>query len=120
MRGPLADLRFEETGNVIVGSVAGEIESVNAEEMSTGLAARLTSEAAGLVIDLSQVTYLDSAGIELLFDLARRLRTHRQRLRLVVPLDAPMRRVLELCDIDRAAPIDATVEAALEAFREPS
>ena len=79
----------------------------------------LTNEAAGLVIDLSQVTYLDSVGIELLFDLARRLRTHRQRLRLVVPVDAPMRRVLELCDIDRAAPIDATVEAALEGFGEP-
>ena len=120
MRGPLADLSFEEAGNVVVGRVAGEIESVNAEEMSTALAARLTSEAAGLVIDLSQVTYLDSAGIELLFDLARRLRTHRQRLRLVVPVDAPMRRVLELCDMDRAAPIDATVEAALESFGEPS
>jgi anti-anti-sigma factor len=120
MRDPLAELSFETAGNVIVGRVAGEIESVNAEEMSTALAGRLTSDRAGLVIDLSRVTYLDSAGIELLFDLARRLRTHRQRLRLVVPVDSPMRRVLELCDIDRAAPIDATVEAALEGFGEPS
>jgi anti-anti-sigma factor len=120
VRDPLAELNFELAGNVIVGRVAGEIESVNAQEMSNALATRLTSEAAGLVIDLSQVTYLDSAGIELLFDLARRLRTHRQRLRLVLPVDAPMRRVLELCDIARAAPIDATVEDALEAFSEPS
>lgn len=120
MRDPLAELNFETAGNVIVARVAGEIESVNAQEMSTALAARLTSGVAGLVIDLSQVTYLDSAGIELLFDLARRLRTHRQRLRLVLPVDAPMRRVLELCDIARAAPIDATVEAALEGFSEPS
>ena len=120
MRDPLAELEFETTENVVVGRVAGEIESVNAQEMSNALAARLTNEVAGLVIDLSQVTYLDSAGIELLFDLARRLRTHRQRLRLVLPVDAPMRRVLELCDIARAAPIDATVEAALEEFSEPS
>jgi anti-anti-sigma factor len=120
VRDPLAELDFETAGNVIVGRVAGEIESVNAQEMSTALAARLTSEVAGLVIDLSQVTYLDSAGIELLFDLARRLRTHRQRLRLVLPVDAPMRRVLELCDIARAAPIDVTVESALEGFSEPS
>jgi anti-sigma B factor antagonist len=120
MTDPLADLSFETADNVVVGHVAGEIETVNAQEMSTALAARLTSEVAGLVIDLSQVTYLDSAGIELLFDLARRLRTHRQRLRLVVPLEAPMRRVLELCDMGRAAPIDATVEAALQGFREPS
>lgn len=120
MRDPLAELSFETAGNVIVGRVAGEIESVNAEEMSTALAGQLTSDRAGLVIDLTRVTYLDSAGIELLFDLARRLRTHRQRLRLVVPVDAPMRRVLELCDIDRAAPIDATVEGALQGFGEAS
>ena len=120
MRDPLAELSFETAGQVVVGRVTGEIESVNAESMSTALAGQLTSDRAGLVIDLSRVTYLDSAGIELLFDLARRLRTHRQRLRLVVPVDAPMRRVLELCDIDRAAPIDATVEGALEALGEPS
>jgi anti-sigma B factor antagonist len=120
MRDPLAELSFETAGNVVVGHVVGEIESVNAQEMSTALAAQLTSGRAGLVIDLSRVTYLDSAGIELLFDLARRLRTHRQWLRLVVPVDAPMRRVLELCDIDRAAPIDATVQGALEGLGEPS
>jgi anti-anti-sigma factor len=120
MRDPLAELSFETAGKVVVGRVTGEIESVNAESMSTALAGQLTSDRAGLVIDLSRVTYLDSAGIELLFDLARRLRTHRQRLRLVVPVGAPMRRVLELCDIDRAAPIDATVESALEALGEPS
>ena len=120
MRDPLAELSFETAGNVVVGRVEGEIESVNAEEMSRALAGQLTSDRAGLVIDLSRVTYLDSAGIELLFDLARRLRTHRQRLRLVVPVDAPMRRVLELCDIDRAAPIDATVDDALEHLAEPA
>jgi anti-anti-sigma factor len=120
MRDPLAELSFEDVGNVVVGRVEGEIESVNAEELSTALAGKLPSDRAGLVIDLSRVTYLDSAGIEFLFDLARRLRTHRQRLRLVVPADAPMRRVLELCDIERAAPIDATVEGALERMGEPA
>jgi anti-anti-sigma factor len=118
MRDRLAELSFETAGNVVVGHVQGEIESANAAEMSAALAGQLTSDRAGLVIDLTRVTYLDSAGIELLFDLARRLRTHRQRLRLVVPSDAPMRRVLELCDIDRAAPIDATVDAALRGLGE--
>jgi anti-sigma B factor antagonist len=120
MRDRLAELNFETAGNGVVGHVAGEIESANAEEMSTALAGQLTSDRAGLVIDLTGVTYLDSAGIELLFDLARRLRTHRQRLRLVVPVDAPLRRVLELCDIGRAAPIDATVDAALQGLGEAS
>jgi anti-anti-sigma factor len=119
MRDHLAELSFEMVDDVVLGHVEGEIESVNAEEMSAALAGKLTSDKTGLVVDLSGVSYLDSAGIELLFDLARRLRTHRQRLRLVVPVDAPMRRVLELCDMQRAAPIDATVEAALEGMSLP-
>ena len=45
-------------------------------------------DSAGLMLDLCQVAYLDSSGIELLFDLARRLRTHRQRLKSW-PTDAP-------------------------------
>jgi anti-anti-sigma factor len=117
MKDPLVELRFEERSGIAIGLVDGEIESSNADELRAALADRLSNESAGLVLDLSGVTYLDSAGIELLFDLARRLRTHRQALGLVVPSDAPMVRVLQLCGIDRIARIDATVDAALSGLR---
>lgn len=120
MRDPLAQLSFDEVGSVLVGRVEGEIESVNAEQIRAALARKLANDSAGLVLDLSQAAYLDSAGIELLFDLARRLRTHRQRLRLVVPAAAPMRRVLDLCDIEEVAPMDATVDGAVEALGKPA
>jgi len=119
MRDPLAQLNFDETGGVLVAHIEGEIESVNADQLRTALARRLANDTAGLVLDLTEAAYLDSAGIELLFDLARRLRTHRQRLRLVVPAAAPMRRVLDLCDIEEVAPMDATLEAAIEGLRQP-
>ena len=119
MRDPLAQLSFEEVGGVLVGRIEGEIESVNADQLRAALARRLANDTAGLVLDLTGAAYLDSAGIELLFELSRRLRTHRQRLRLVVPVAAPMRRVLDLCDIEEVAPMDATVEGAIEAMRQP-
>jgi anti-anti-sigma factor len=118
--GPLAQLGFEAIGDVLVGRVEGEIESANADDLRAAIAGRLTNAGAGLVLDLSETTYLDSAGIELLFDLARRLRTHRQGLALVVPDGSPMRRVLDLCDIERVAPVDGTLEAALEGLRQPA
>jgi hypothetical protein len=31
-----------------------------------------------------------------------------------------MRRVLDLCDIEEVAPMDATVEAAVEVLRQPA
>jgi anti-anti-sigma factor len=120
MRDPLAQLNFDEIDSVLIGHVEGEIESVNAEQLRAALGRRLTNDGPGLVLDLSDAAYLDSAGVELLFDLARRLRTHRQRLRLVVPAAAPMRRVLDLCDIEEVAPMDATVEAAVEVLRQPA
>jgi anti-anti-sigma factor len=120
MRDPLAQLSFEAVDKVTVGRIRGEIESANADELRAALAGRLTNDTKGLVLDLSEATYLDSAGIELLFDLARRLRTHRQPLGLVVPKEAPMRRVLDLCDVEQAAPMDTTVEAALERMGRPA
>ena len=111
-------LNFEAVGEVLVGHVEGEIDSVNTDELRAALSERLTLEDAGLVIDLTHVTYLDSAGIELLFDLARRLRTHRQRLRIVAPPGAPMRRVLDLCDISQTAAVDPTVEASVRGMGE--
>jgi anti-sigma B factor antagonist/stage II sporulation protein AA (anti-sigma F factor antagonist) len=113
-------LSFDVVGDVLVGRVEGEIESVNAVELRSALSRRLTNTTSALVLDLSSTSYLDSAGIELVFDLARRLRTHRQQLRLVVPVEAPMRRVLELCDVGSVATLDATVEAALDGLREPA
>jgi len=119
MRDPLVQLSFDEIDGVLVGQIEGEIESVNADQLRGALAQRLTNDSRGLVLDLTLAAYLDSAGVELLFDLARRLRAHRQRLRLVVPAQAPMRRVLDLCDIEEVAPLDTTVEAAVEVLREP-
>ena len=119
MNNRLAQLSFETTDDVLVGRVDGEIESTNADDLRGALAGRLTTEGAGLVLDLSDATYIDSAGIEVLFDLARRLRTRRQRLWLVVPAGAPMRRVLDLCDIDRAAAVHVTLESALQDVSRP-
>jgi anti-anti-sigma factor len=111
-------LDFETVEDVLVGHVEGEIDSANADELRAALSEKLTRENAGMVIDLAQVTYLDSVGVELLFDLARRLRTHRQRLRIVAPPGAPMRRVLDLCDISQTAAVDPTVEASVRGMGE--
>jgi anti-anti-sigma factor len=121
MKAPLAQLRFDELDDaLLVGRVVGEIESANADALRGALLRHLRNDSAGLVLDLSSTSYLDSAAIELLFELARRLRTHRQRLCLVVPAGAPMRRVLDLCEIDTVAEIHETIDEALRTMHEDS
>lgn len=120
MRDRIAGFDIVERDGVLVASVEGEIDSSNAAELRLALSERLPNASAGLVLDLSEVTYLDSSGVHLMFDLGRRLAARRQSLRLVVPPTAVMRRVLELCAVESVVPIDDAVEPAVSALAEAS
>lgn len=119
MRDRIAGFEFEQRDGVVIVSVEGEIDSSNAPDLRLALSDRLPSASRALVLDLSRVTYLDSSGIHLLFDLGRRLAARRQAIRLVVPERAPMRRVLELCAIDGVAPMDGDLDSSLSALAAP-
>jgi hypothetical protein len=53
---------------------------------------------------VSDTDYLDSPGISMLFQLAARLRHGRRELRLVLPTEAPIRRLVELTNVNRVVP----------------
>jgi anti-anti-sigma factor len=116
VRDRIAGFAFDERDGVVVARLDGEIDSSNASELRLALSERLPSATNALVLDLSDVTYLDSAGIQLLFELGKRLAARRQTMRLVVPENAPMRRVLELCDMASVAPLDPQLEGSLQAL----
>jgi anti-anti-sigma factor len=118
MKDRIAGFEFEQHDTILVATMDGEIDSSNASELRLAPAERVPNASSALVLDLSGVSYLDSSGIHLLFDLGRRLAARRQALRLVVPAGAPMRRVLELCAIDAVAPMDRDLDGALEALKQ--
>lgn len=118
MRDKIAGFEFEQRDGVLIAAVEGEIDSSNASELRLALSDRLPSASSALILDLSSVTYLDSSGIHLLFELGRRLAARRQALRLVVPDPAPIRRVLELCAVGTVAPLDRELDASLRALAE--
>src|SRR4051794_39194408 len=80
-------------------AVTGEVDLSNVDEFCAALESAVPNSAFGLSLDLSGVTYLDSTGIRVLFRLDRELRERQQRLRIVVPEDAVIRRVLELAGV---------------------
>jgi anti-anti-sigma factor len=84
--------------------VHGEIDLSNAHEVSSAIGIAMGQEARGLVVDLSDITYLDSAGVALLLRLAERLRARRRQLHLVVPRGSPVRRVLDFTGLPRVIP----------------
>jgi anti-anti-sigma factor len=102
----LANLEIDEGTEVRVVRIQGEIDISNAHEISAVVETAMPNGAETLLIDLTGTTFLDSAGVQLLFQLAQRLRTRRQQLKLIVPEDAPIRAVLELTGLQRIVPME--------------
>ena len=94
-----------------VARLAGEVDVSNVEYIERELDAAAGRERL-FIVDLSSTDYFDSAGIRLLFSLATRLKTRRQELRVVVPPQAVVRRVLEITDFVRAVPVFESLDEA--------
>jgi anti-anti-sigma factor len=114
----LADVSFEERDGISIARVRGEVDMSNAAELSATLQGAVEHVAAGLVLDFSGTSYLDSAGLHFVFDLGKRLRDRGQRLELVVPGDSPVAAILQLVGVDSLAPINESLDEAVTRLRE--
>ena len=100
-------------GPVPVARVHGEIDLANARRMRDGVLELVVDDAPGLIVDLTDVPYMDSAGIQALFELVRHVRERDQVLALAVPTGSHLRRILKIVSFHEAAPIcDSASEAA--------
>ena len=108
-----AQIAVEREGNAVIARVTGEVDMTNSRYVGEELTRSVPNDALHLIVDITDTRYIDSAGIELLFDLSRRLDRRRQDLRLVLPSESPLRRVLSLTEIESAAPVHDSLAAAL-------
>ena len=109
-----AEIVLDNRDGDVVARLSGEIDMSNATYVREQLLASMPNDAHVLVLDISGCRYLDSAAIEVLFDLSRRLERRRQQLAIVMPPESPLKRVIELTEISAAAPVYDSLEAALQ------
>jgi anti-anti-sigma factor len=100
-------------GDSMVARLTGEVDMTNAIYVRDELLGSTPNDALALVLDLGACRYLDSAAVEMLFDMVRRLQRRRQDLRLVVPDGSPLLRLLELTEVTTVAAVHETLELAL-------
>jgi anti-sigma B factor antagonist len=98
-----------------VARVSGEVDAANASELGARLRELVTNQSNGLIVDLTDTEYLDSAGINLLFTIGDELVARQQRLRVVVPPESPIARMLGITGLDHVHAVHATVAEALVA-----
>jgi anti-anti-sigma factor len=73
------------TGSRAVIKLAGELDHVTAERLAEAYERTCHSTHAGLVLDLADVTFVDSAGLRALIEIERRARERRVALETVPP-----------------------------------
>jgi anti-sigma B factor antagonist len=97
-------------GNVVV-RLAGEIDLYNVAEVSSALAQAGRDASERLVVDLAEVSFLDSTALGALLEAERSLR-HETRFLLAGPV-GEVRRALEISGLAQRFEIRDTLEDAL-------
>ncbi len=96
MTSDLADVALERTDGLIVATVVGEIDMSNAVRIRERIAGFVTPEDWAVVLDLSELTFIDSTGLFAVSVLAERLEERRQHLFLCVSPSGSIARTVEL------------------------
>ena len=113
-----AEIRFSAEQDVMVVTVTGELDHSNADDVLVTATTALTGDTAGVVLDLTGVTYLDSAAINVIFLLDDQLQRSGQHLRLAMLPDAAPRDALAFAGVLAAVTVTETVGSATASIRD--
>jgi anti-anti-sigma factor len=116
----LSNVRFERDGAIAIAVVSGEVDMSNATAVRQRIAEFVTPDDQALVLDLSSVSFMDSAGIHAVFELGEALDERRQQFRLIVPPTGQVSRTLEIIGVPREIWIHPDRDVAVEAARAAS
>jgi len=101
----------EKRDGATVVSLAGELDLYNAEDVRAALLEACADEPAVLVVDLADVTFIDSTALGVLIEARSRL-ADRSGFRLAAP-GLETRRALEISGLDKHFSVFDTVAEAL-------
>jgi anti-anti-sigma factor len=107
-------IEISTQGRVVVATLIGELDIANVNEIGEEIRDAITNDHAGLCLDLSEARYVDSAGVRMIFELVSRLEAVRQVMAVAIPLDAPVRRLIEVTSLASLVGICPSVSACVE------
>jgi anti-anti-sigma factor len=110
----LADVQLSAKENVVIAAVSGELDISNVNGIEQAILVATSNQAELVLMDLTQVDYVDSAGIHLIYRLREKLQSRGQALRLVIAENSPAADALRLAGVMNHLDIRHTVEAALQ------
>ena len=113
----MADVLLAREGAIASFALSGEIDLSNVPDLRRRIFGSIRNDDVVVIVDLTDLTFIDSAGLGMLFELAEVLDERRQRLSVVVPPGTQPRRTLDVVGFGTTIGIVDDRDAALEAAR---
>jgi len=107
----LTPVRVSSTAYVL--EVGGELDLYTAPRLSSQAGELIALGATGLVVDLTETTFVDSTALHVLLDARKGVRAEGGELVVVCP-SSSLRRIFEITGVDGLLLLCGSVEAALE------
>ena len=101
--------------HIVIG-LAGRFDAYSVPNVQKQLDTLRKEEAKHFILDLTQIEFMDSAGLAVLVKLLKRVQDVGGTVSLVMPKEEAARRILRLTRFDQIFPIVETVKAAVSKF----
>ncbi len=111
----MVDFHVSAVEQVTVIAVSGRIDSMNADELGENLSKQIEGGGKHIVLDLSQVSYMSSAGLRELVAAYRKAQSESGDLRLAQP-SSRVQDVLEMSGLDTIFQIFPTQGDAVKSY----
>jgi len=95
---------MEQQGPAAVVRVGGDVDLVNARVLEKAIRSAFASDAEAVLLDLGEVSFIDSTGLSVLLAATSISSANGHRLR-IVRLSAPVQRVIEVAGLRGAFPL---------------
>lgn len=109
---------IERSERLTLVSIAGELDKLTSEAVRADLETVVGAER--VLVDLTGVRFLDSAGLHVLFRLARDVARAGGSVAVVVPPQSPLRRVVEITHLGGVAAVCPSVADGREVLGDVS
>lgn len=106
------DTHFERKEEILIGTLDGRIDTINAQELQTQLDAEITAEDQALILDFEHVSYISSSGLRVVLRMAKKFNEPGKRF-AVCSLSESVRAILTMSGFDQRISIFESQSVAI-------
>ncbi len=106
-------IEFRDKGNYIVANLEGELDIESSSDFKKKAGMEISNGHSNMIIDLSQVVYVDSSGLGALIALQREARLNGGAL-VIIGATEQIRRTMKITHLDKLFEFYDTLEEAID------